>query len=489
MDHGGGPGDPLEDHGHMMHQPQMLMQDQHQEMHHEDMLMQPPPPPAPLWQGDILPQSHMHEHPLPAVDPQAHQLSIIRSFIAGKSLESVNVKDVRREIELKTGVRPSKEETTTMIRKILADDEAEASDDDDNDSPDSKRIFTLSRELAAIVGFAEGSQKEIVRKIWSYIKSNNLQNPENSGELICDDRLLKIFDRSIVHLFNLKTYLKHHMSLRDPLPHESTEPGLDEVDLLDPDARESHAATAIALKKRSEARKTATKGAQTKAKKAKSSSVAQGGFGKETLVMSPVLREFLGEDNLTRPQIVKALWAYIKLHNLQKPSNRKNIACDDALKRLFHRDEVTMFNLNRFLTVHIKSRKNWEAGDQTFDYAKLDMDDSEWAALANSKPESTTKKRRRERKATANLPKKRGGFTKILPLSQELAEFMGQSSATRGDVVKKLWAHIRANNLKNENNRQEILCDDVLKSLLGQETVTQFSINKYIQPHFLKDQE
>jgi chromatin remodeling complex protein RSC6 len=52
---------------------------------------------------------------------------------------------------------------------------------------------------------------------------------------------------------------------------------------------------------------------------------------------------------------VKKLWDYIKKHNLQNPSNKREIIADEKLKPLFHgKDKVTMFEMNSHLAKHLK---------------------------------------------------------------------------------------------------------------------------------------
>ena len=41
-----------------------------------------------------------------------------------------------------------------------------------------------SSELAAVVGSSPLPRTEVVSKVWDYIKSNNLQNPENKQEIL-----------------------------------------------------------------------------------------------------------------------------------------------------------------------------------------------------------------------------------------------------------------------------------------------------------------
>ena len=46
-----------------------------------------------------------------------------------------------------------------------------------------------SEALAAVVGPGPLPRGEVVSKVWEYIKSNNLQNPENRREILADDKL------------------------------------------------------------------------------------------------------------------------------------------------------------------------------------------------------------------------------------------------------------------------------------------------------------
>ncbi|OJJ43222.1 hypothetical protein ASPZODRAFT_1176386 [Penicilliopsis zonata CBS 506.65] len=74
-----------------------------------------------------------------------------------------------------------------------------------------------------------------------------------------------------------------------------------------------------------------------------------GGFHKP-LRLTPALSELLGgETLLSRPQTVKRLWQYIREHNLQDPSDRRQIRCDDAMRAVFRQDRVHMFTMTKIL--------------------------------------------------------------------------------------------------------------------------------------------
>ncbi|GFQ06408.1 upstream activation factor subunit spp27 [Phtheirospermum japonicum] len=77
-----------------------------------------------------------------------------------------------------------------------------------------------------------------------------------------------------------------------------------------------------------------------------------GGFTK-LCSLSPELTRFTGVSQLARTEVVKQLWCYIREHNLQDPSNRRNILCDDTLRNLFAVDTIDMFQMNKALAKHI----------------------------------------------------------------------------------------------------------------------------------------
>ena len=53
--------------------------------------------------------------------------------------------------------------------------------------------YAVSPELTAISGETELSRGEALKKIWDYIKLNNLQNPDNKRQIVPDEKLGKLF--------------------------------------------------------------------------------------------------------------------------------------------------------------------------------------------------------------------------------------------------------------------------------------------------------
>ncbi|KAH8508460.1 hypothetical protein H0E87_010539 [Populus deltoides] len=77
-----------------------------------------------------------------------------------------------------------------------------------------------------------------------------------------------------------------------------------------------------------------------------------GGFSK-LCSLSPQLQEFIGVPHLARTEVVRQLWTYIREKNLQDPSDRRNINCDEPLQALFGVGSINMFQMNKALSRHI----------------------------------------------------------------------------------------------------------------------------------------
>jgi upstream activation factor subunit UAF30 len=75
-------------------------------------------------------------------------------------------------------------------------------------------------------------------------------------------------------------------------------------------------------------------------------------------------------------------------------------------------------------------------------------------------------------------------FLRKLTVSKELAEVIGDGPLPRTDVVKKLWAYIRKNNLQDPKERRMIVADEKLRVVFGgRERVDIFEINKLVNSH------
>ncbi|KAJ7717832.1 SWIB/MDM2 domain-containing protein [Mycena maculata] len=90
----------------------------------------------------------------------------------------------------------------------------------------------------------------------------------------------------------------------------------------------------------------------SKKKRSSEGGTARGGFAKPYLLSEP-LAAVLGAEALSRPQVVKQLWVYIKSNELQNPNNKREILCDPALRPVFNVDKIDMFKMNKVLGQHL----------------------------------------------------------------------------------------------------------------------------------------
>lgn len=72
------------------------------------------------------------------------------------------------------------------------------------------------------------------------------------------------------------------------------------------------------------------------------------------MTISDELAVVVGKGPMPRSEVVKALWVYIKKHDLQDPANKRNINADEALKKVFGgKGVVNMFEMTKLVSKHL----------------------------------------------------------------------------------------------------------------------------------------
>ena len=74
------------------------------------------------------------------------------------------------------------------------------------------RPVTPSADLAAITGADPLPRSQVVSKMWDYIRTHKLQNPDNKREIVADDKLRKVFGTDRVSMFEMNKHLSRHLS-------------------------------------------------------------------------------------------------------------------------------------------------------------------------------------------------------------------------------------------------------------------------------------
>jgi len=71
----------------------------------------------------------------------------------------------------------------------------------------------ISEELAAVVGKGPMPRTEVTKKLWAYIKSNDLQDKTNRRNINPDAKLEKVFKTGkAVNMFEMTKLVNKHLS-------------------------------------------------------------------------------------------------------------------------------------------------------------------------------------------------------------------------------------------------------------------------------------
>lgn len=123
-----------------------------------------------------------------------------------------------------------------------------------------------------------------------------------------------------------------------------------ELEQLEEKYNASHPKTAYVKKgKRGKAGKKEDEAPKKGKKKAKKSAIQQ-----PTYKLSADLAKLVNGTEMSRPEVTKQLWVYIKAHNLQDPTNKRVIRPDAALAKVIGKEPIDMMKLASFLSKHLK---------------------------------------------------------------------------------------------------------------------------------------
>ena len=75
------------------------------------------------------------------------------------------------------------------------------------------RPVQLTEVLEEVVGKGPMPRTEVTKKLWDYIKKNNLQDPSNKRNIVPDAKLSKVFGTNEpVDMFKMTSLVSKHLS-------------------------------------------------------------------------------------------------------------------------------------------------------------------------------------------------------------------------------------------------------------------------------------
>ncbi|KAI3740901.1 hypothetical protein L2E82_31376 [Cichorium intybus] len=185
--------------------------------------------------------------------------------------------------------------------------------------------------------------------------------------------------------------------------------------------------------------------------------------------ITPELQVIVGESALSRTDIVKQLWAYIKKNNLQDPGNKRKIICDDALRVVFETDCTDMFKMNKLLAKHIIRLEPTKESSRKKSKVNVDpvVEDTNTNTNANTDV-----------------------VTCQVIISEALANCLGtvEREMSQSEALRLVWEYIKVNNLEDPGNPVMIVCDEKLKELFGCESISAMGIPELLVSHHLFEQ-
>jgi len=80
-------------------------------------------------------------------------------------------------------------------------------------NPALKKPLKLSADLEAVVGKGPMPRMDVVKKLWEYIKKNNLQDKVNKRNINGDEKLVKVFGgKKTVNMFEMTKLVSKHLT-------------------------------------------------------------------------------------------------------------------------------------------------------------------------------------------------------------------------------------------------------------------------------------
>lgn len=136
--------------------------------------------------------------------------SIFLQFHLEKEKNGVTLSSTRRTLNM---AKKTTKKTTAKAKKPAAKKTAKkASGAKRKPNAAFMKALTPSAALAEIVGSKALPRTEVTKKLWAYIKKNNLQDKVQRRNIHADDKLKPIFGKKTVNMFEMTKLVNKHLS-------------------------------------------------------------------------------------------------------------------------------------------------------------------------------------------------------------------------------------------------------------------------------------
>ncbi|KAK6154460.1 hypothetical protein DH2020_008708 [Rehmannia glutinosa] len=161
----------------------------------------------------------------------------------------------------------------------------------------------------------------IVKQLWAYIRKNNLQDPNNKRKIICNDELRLVFETDCTDMFKMNKLLAKHIIALEPTKqtcHGNKKPKVD----VETGSRSEDPVPIV--------------------------------------IISEALASFFGTDEreMSQAEVLRQMWEYIKVHQLEDPLNSTAILCDAKLQELLGCESISALGIPETLAQRHLFRKS-----------------------------------------------------------------------------------------------------------------------------------
>jgi chromatin remodeling complex protein RSC6 len=207
--------------------------------------------------------------------------------------------------------------------------------------------------------------------------------------------------------------------------------------------------------------------------------------------LSPQLCQFLGLPNgssMSRVDVTRQIINYARENSLM---DGRVIHPDTALRSLLSitdTEQLNVFNFHRYF------RHNFLGPDSVaaleMQVASMTTNDEEEEEEEDE--EESSEEQPNDDDKNRNARRAPSGFVRPLPISNELCHFLGLPNGSlvpRVDATRSLNKYIRDNHLRDRNDGRVIQPDATLRELLRVpegDRLTYFNLQRYLSPHFLR---
>ncbi|GFR46711.1 hypothetical protein Agub_g8332 [Astrephomene gubernaculifera] len=273
----------------------------------------------------------------------------LRALLAESDLQTTTEKMLRKKLEeeFEMDMLEKKPLIRQEIERYLEEqggDEESEEDEEEEEIKGKKRVggltavCWLSEPMQKFVGEESMARTQVVKRLWDYIKANNLQDPSNKRNILLDDKLRTIFTPPLT-MFSMSKQLSKHVKRLESNPEPRS-------------ASKSAAA---------EKRAASSADAKPQAKKSRASGAGDGEEGEakkpnnftKPVRLSAEAAAWCKQESMPRHELTKFFWEYVKERGLQDPKDKRFVLSDAQLKKLTGEDRFNGFSFAKLMASHI----------------------------------------------------------------------------------------------------------------------------------------